>query len=153
MGLAGNGHAYVLEDASLRGTPDEWARRAVATYRKWAADCLVAEANQGGEMVDHVIRSVADIPVRLVRATRGKYVRAEPISALYEQGRVHHVGIFPELEDQMAAFTADVERGERSPDRVDALVWAATELFPEIVAPAAPAGVPKRIYQPGGWMT
>ncbi len=117
--------------------------------------------SQGGEMVERVICSVAEIPVKLVRATRGKYVRAEPISALYEQGRVHHAGIFPELEDQMIAFTAESGGGleargpspaSTSPDRVDALVWAATELFPEIVAPAAAPAAPKRIHQPGGWM-
>jgi phage terminase large subunit-like protein len=153
IGLAAGGHAYVLEDWSLRGTPDQWARKAVAAYRKWSADCLVAEANQGGEMVERVIRSVADIPVKPVRATRGKYVRAEPISALYEQGRIHHVGVLPELEDQMVAFTSADGFGESgSPDRVDALVWAATELFPEIVAPAAAPPRPVRLYDAGGWM-
>jgi phage terminase large subunit-like protein len=151
MGLAGTGHAYVLEDWSLRASPDGWARKAAAAWRKWSADCLVAEANQGGEMVERVIRSVADIPVKLVRATRGKYVRAEPISALYEQGRVHHVGVFPELEDQMVAFTPSELSADGSPDRMDALVWAATELFPEIVAPAV-ARVSARQHHPGGWM-
>jgi phage terminase large subunit-like protein len=129
--------AYVLEDWSIRGSPDQWARRAVAAYRKWDADCLVAECNQGGDMVETVIQSIANIPVKLVRASRGKYVRAEPISALYEQSRVHHVGTFPELEDQMISFTPEraADRSDGfSPDRVDALVWACTELFPDIVS-------------------
>jgi phage terminase large subunit-like protein len=154
VGLAGTGHAYVLEDWSLRASPDGWARKAAAAYRKWSADCLVAEANQGGEMVERVIRSVADIAVKLVRATRGKYVLAEPISALYEQGRVHHVGVFPELEDQMVAFTpSELSADGASPDRMDALVWAATELFPEIVAPASALRAPARQHHPGGWMS
>ena len=89
-------------------------------------------------MVSQVIKSVADVPVKLVRATRGKYVRAEPVSALYEQGRVHHVGTMPELEDQMVAFTPEraADRSDGySPDRVDAAVWALTELFPDITTP------------------
>lgn len=137
-GIAQNGQGYVLEDWSLRGTPDEWARKAVAAFRKHGADALIAEVNQGGEMVEQVIKSVADIPVKSVRASRGKYVRAEPISALYEQGRIHHVGTFPELEDQMISFTPEraADRSDGySPDRVDALVWMFTELFPDITQP------------------
>ncbi len=134
-GVTQDGTAYVLEDWSLRGSPDEWARKAVAAYRKHEADCIVAEANQGGDMVASVIKSVADIPVKLVKATRGKYVRAEPVSALYEQGRVHHVGAFVDLEDQMISFTPEraSDRSDGySPDRVDALVWGLSELFPDI---------------------
>lgn len=134
-GVDAQGVAYVLEDWSLRGSPDEWARKAVAAYRKHQADCIVAESNQGGDMVASVIKSVADIPVKLVKATRGKYVRAEPVSALYEQGRVHHVGAFVDLEDQMISFTPEraSDRSDGySPDRVDALVWNLTELFPDI---------------------
>lgn len=137
-GIAASGQAYVLEDWSLRGSPDEWARKAVAAYRKHSADAIIAESNQGGEMVAQCIKSVADVPVKLVRATRGKYVRAEPISALYEQGRVHHVGTLPELEDQMIGFTPEraADRSDGySPDRVDALVWMLTELFPDITSP------------------
>ena len=155
-GLAENGHAYVVEDWSLRGSPDEWARKAVAAYRKWYGDALIAECNQGGEMVAQVVRSVADVPVKLVRATRGKLVRAEPISALYEQGRVHHVGVLPELEDQMIAFTperAADRSGGWSPDRVDALVWALTELFPEITAPAESKREERTFGGDGGWMS
>lgn len=130
---------YVIEDATLRGSPDEWARRAISTYRKYEADCIVAETNQGGEMVERVLRSVdPNIPYRKVMATRGKYVRAEPIAALYEQGRVSHVGTFPELEDQMIAFTPEAasdRKPNESPDRVDALVWAFTDLFASMTIP------------------
>lgn len=156
VGIAKDNQAYVLEDWSIRGTPDEWARKAVAAYRKHSADALIAESNQGGEMVAAVIRSVADIPVKLVHATRGKYVRAEPISALYEQGRVHHVGTLPTLEDQMISFTPEraADRADGySPDRVDALVWAATELFPEITGPEARKQKPRENHGAGGWMS
>lgn len=155
-GVDGSNICYVLEDWTLRGTPDQWARKAVAAYRKHEADCIVAEANQGGEMVQQCIQSVADVPVKLVRATRGKYVRAEPISALYEQGRVHHVGTFPALEDQMICFTperaADRSDGQ-SPDRVDALVWTLTELFPDVITPVEEVKpVRKPAYAAGAWM-
>jgi len=121
------GHYYVLADRTCRLTPDGWARRAVAAFDEHQADRLVAESNQGGELVSGVIRTVRPtLPVSLVRATRGKRVRAEPIAALYEQGRVHHLGAFADLEDQMCTFAPDVVTG--SPDRVDALVWALTEL-------------------------
>jgi phage terminase large subunit-like protein len=133
-GISADKQGYVIEDWSAQGSPDQWSRKVVAAYRKHAADCIVAEANQGGEMVKMVIRSIADVPVKLVHATRGKYVRAEPISAIYEQGRVHHVGILPTLEDQMIMFTPEraADRSDGSPDRVDALVWGLTELFPGI---------------------
>jgi phage terminase large subunit-like protein len=154
-GLDASNTAYILEDWTIRGSPDQWARKAVAAYRKNSADCLVAESNQGGEMVAQVIRSVADIPVKLVRATRGKWVRAEPVSALYEQGRVHHVGTLPELEDQMISFTPEraADRSDGySPDRVDALVWALTELFPDITSPPEVKHEPVH-YGPGGWLS
>ena len=126
-------HGYVLDDWSVQGTPDEWARRAVAAYRFHSADRIIAEKNQGGEMVEHVIKSVdRNVPVTLVTATRGKVVRAEPISALYEQGRIHHVGSFPVLEDQMIMFTRETSLARAdgySPDRVDAMVWGFSELF------------------------
>jgi phage terminase large subunit-like protein len=122
---------YVLADRSLRGSPDEWAKAAVQLYHEFDADRIVAEKNQGGEMVEAVLRAKdRNVPVTLVTATRGKVVRAEPIAALYEQGRIHHVGRFNLLEDQMCLFTTDGERhvGD-SPDRVDALVWGFTSLF------------------------
>jgi phage terminase large subunit-like protein len=126
---------YILADRSLRGTPEEWARKAVNLYRELQADRIVAEKNNGGEMVEAVIKAIdRSVPVTLVHATRGKVVRAEPISALYEQGRVHHVGRFDQLEDQMCLFSQDMPREEGSPDRVDALVWGLTFLFDKIVS-------------------
>jgi phage terminase large subunit-like protein len=130
----GNTRGYVLADRSLRGTPDEWAAAAVRLYHELDADRIVAEKNQGGEMVEAVIRSKdRNVPITLVHATRRKYIRAEPISALYEQGRIHHVGRFDQLEDQMCLFTRDAERSPGdSPDRVDALVWGLSALFEKL---------------------
>ncbi len=131
----GYARGYILEDGSLRGTPEEWGKKAVHLYRKWSADKIVAEKNNGGEMVASVLKSVdRSVPVKLVHASRGKVVRAEPISALYEQGRIHHVGCFDKLEDQMCEFSIDNVRNEStgSPDRVDALVWGITEVFEKI---------------------
>jgi phage terminase large subunit-like protein len=133
----GYARGYVLADRSRRGTPEEWARAAVHLYRETQADRIVAEKNQGGEMVASVIRAVdRSVPVTLVHASRGKHVRAEPISALYEQGRIHHVGRFDKLEDQMCSFSVDNVRNVNtgSPDRVDALVWAFTDLFAKITS-------------------
>lgn len=119
-------HYYVLADDTLRGTPNEWGKRAIQAYTRWKADRIVAEVNNGGDMVVMVIQQVdRSAPVKKVHATRNKTTRAEPISALYEQGKVHHVGGFPQLEDQMVLWTPDVKK---SPDRLDALVWALTEL-------------------------
>lgn len=132
----GYNRGYVLEDGSLRGTPEEWAKKAVTLYRKWGADRIVAEKNQGGLMVESVLKAAdRSILVKLVHASRGKIVRAEPISALYEQGRIHHIGSFDKLEDQMCQFSVDNIRNENtgSPDRVDALVWGLTEIFDKIV--------------------
>lgn len=132
----GYNRGYVLADYSLRGTPEEWATMAVRAFHEYDADIIVAEKNQGGEMVTAVIRSKdLNVPVRLVSATRGKVVRAEPISALYEQGRVHHIGKFDKLEDQMCLFTRDPDRTNgNSPDRVDALVWGLTSVFERLTA-------------------
>ena len=131
-GLGKDGHGYVLEDLSRRDSPDGWARAAIGAYRRWRADRIVAEVNQGGQMVDHVLRTVdPEAPIRMVHASRAKVARAEPVAALYEQMRVHHVGAFPALEDQMCTFTLDFDRAQAgfSPDRVDALVWALSELM------------------------
>jgi predicted phage terminase large subunit-like protein len=131
-GRGADGRLYVLEDLSGRYGPDEWARRAVGAYRRWQADRIVAEKNQGGDMVELTVRSVdPHISFKAVHASRGKVTRAEPFSASYEQGKVSHVGAgLAILEDQMCAFTSDFDRGQAgySPDRVDALVWALTEL-------------------------
>lgn len=126
-------HGYVLADGSGRYQPIEWAREAIAHFRQRKADRIVAEINNGGEMVEHTLRMVDDmLPITVVHATRGKVMRAEPVSALYEQGRVHHVGTFARLEDQMINFTQDWDRArDGSPDRLDALVWAMTELLVE----------------------
>ena len=130
-GLAEDDIAYVLKDGSLeRARPAEWAARAIALYRRFDADALVAEVNQGGDMVSAVIAEVDQtVPVTPVRATRGKWLRAEPVAALYEQGRVRHVGAFPDLEDEMCDFGPDGLSSGRSPDRLDALVWALTSLL------------------------
>ncbi len=128
------GHGYVLADSSGRYTPSEWASLAVKLFRTHAADRIVAEVNNGGDMVEATIRMVdPDVPFTAVRATRGKVVRAEPVAALYEQGKVHHLGQYPQLEDQMCAFTSDFNKTAAgySPDRVDALVWAFTDLLVE----------------------
>ncbi|HTV69244.1 MAG TPA: terminase family protein [Rhizobiaceae bacterium] len=126
------GKVYVLADATVGAAkPHEWAARAVSLYHRLEADCIVAEVNQGGDMVVQVIRTVDQtVPVRPVRAQRGKWLRAEPVAAFYEQSRVVHAGQFAALEDEMCDFGRDGLSGGRSPDRVDALVWAVTELMP-----------------------
>jgi len=121
-------HGYILDDLTIKGTPDQWATAAVTGYYRHRADKVVGEVNNGGDMVEHTVRTVdKSIPFKAVHASRGKYIRAEPVSALYEQGRVHHVGFFPELEDQLCEWVP----GDTSPDRLDALVWALTELMLE----------------------
>jgi predicted phage terminase large subunit-like protein len=132
-GLGKDGNAYVLEDGSGRYRPEEWARAAQSLYRIHGADLVIGEVNQGGDMVEHVLRSVnSALPYRAVHASRGKVTRAEPVAALYERGKVFHVGAFPDLEDQCCAITTahDAKATGWSPDRVDALVWAMTELMP-----------------------
>ena len=135
-GLDSEGKAVVLADATLKAAkPQAWARAAVALFHRLEADCIVAEVNQGGDMVTAVIRTVdPTVPVKAVRANRGKWLRAEPVAALYSQGRVKHAGRFAELEDEMCDFGPDGLSGGRSPDRVDALVWAVGELMPRWAA-------------------
>ena len=130
-GLGGDRHAYVLADRTREtATPAQWARAAVAAYHAFEADVLVAEVNQGGDMVRAIVEQIdASVSYRAVRATRGKWIRAEPVAALYEQGRVRHVGQMPALEDQMCEFVDGSIGGAYSPDRVDALVWALTHLM------------------------
>jgi phage terminase large subunit-like protein len=126
-----DGHGYVLEDRSGRYPPQEWATLVNTLYEAHHADRVVAEVNQGGDLVVGVLRAVAPhLPVRKVHATRGKYLRAEPVAALYAQGKVHHVGCFATLEDQLCAFTPDIDRKTQgSPDRADALVYGLTDVF------------------------
>jgi len=133
-GKGQNGHGYVLADISGRYPPTEWARVAISAYATHRSDRIVAEVNNGGDMVGATLRMVdPNVAFTAVRASRGKVVRAEPVAALYQQGRVHHIGSFPQLEDQMTNFTSDIDRAAAgySPDRVDALVWALTELLVE----------------------
>ncbi|MGN6571460.1 MAG: DNA-packaging protein [Pseudolabrys sp.] len=129
-GRADDGALYVLADESAAGlSPQAWASRAIALWRRFKADVLVAEANFGGDMVRAVIRAAdASVPVTIVHATRGKYTRAEPVAQLYEQGKVRHAGDFAALEDEMCDFGLDGLSSGRSPDRLDALVWALTAL-------------------------
>ena len=130
-GVDSAGRGYVLADASLEAArPTDWAEKAIAAYRRWSADALVAEANQGGEMVRAVLAQVdPGVPITTVHASRGKYVRAEPVAVLYHQGRVHHVGAFPQLEDELCDFGPGGLSSNRSPDRLDALVWAVSHLM------------------------
>lgn len=122
VGRGSDGHAYVLQDVSGVYSPSAWATKACEVFAHWEADAIVAEVNNGGEMIKHTINTVApSVTVRQVRASRGKVRRAEPIASLYEQGKVHHVGQFNELEDQLTTYTGDA--GEKSPDRMDAVVW------------------------------
>jgi phage terminase large subunit-like protein len=126
VGKDHNNVFYVLEDLSGKYTPDQWARKAINAFYDWDADRIVAEVNNGGDLVERLLRSVdTNIPYRSVHATRGKIVRAEPISALYEQKRVHHLGVFTELESQMCTYNGE---NQESPDRLDALVWGLSEL-------------------------
>lgn len=169
-GKDAQGRGYVLADLSGHYTPTEWARTAIAAYRSHNADRVVAEVNNGGEMVEATLRMIdQNVSYTAVRATRGKMVRAEPVSALYEQGRIRHMAALPKLEDQMCAFTPDLDRSPgQSPDRVDALVWAFTDLLVEPMESqgmyefyhrqaeaieakkaAAPTGRPEPTYAPG----
>ncbi len=136
-----DGRAYLLADRTCKLSPDGWGRRAVAAYREFAADRIVAERNFGGAMVEHVIRTIdPKVSYKEVTASRGKVARAEPVAALYEQGRVSHVGSFGPLEDQMCSMAPDGYLGEGSPDRADAMVWALTELMLNPSAPVALTG-------------
>jgi len=153
-GLGRDGHGYVLADETCHESPDGWAKRVARVYNHWAADCIVAETNQGFDLVTTVLKAAqANLPIRSVHAHEGKRLRAEPIALLYEQGRVHHVGAFPHLEDECCCWV----QGADSPDRLDALVWALTELEPRdgtsahgsffAERPSPSASVPMR---PGG---
>jgi len=129
-GLGIDGRAYVLADRTCKLSPDGWGRRAVNAFHEFSGDRIVAERNFGGAMVEHVIKTIdKTVPYKEVTASRGKVARAEPVAALYEQGRVSHVGSMPELEDQMCQIAPEGYVGEGSPDRADALVWALTELM------------------------
>jgi hypothetical protein len=143
LGLGEDGRGYVLDDESSQGNPQQWAERAIAVYDVHEADAIVAEVNQGGEMVAHTIHTIRpNIRVIQVRAMRGKHLRAEPIAALYSLDRISHVGAFPKLEAQMCLVTAAGYEGEDSPDRVDALVHGFAELFPKMTRRTPPKDRP-----------
>lgn len=136
-GIDEDEHVYILDDCTLKGTPHQWATAVSEAYAKWQANSVVAEVNQGGDLVKTNLRIAnPTIPVTMVRASRGKVVRADEVSALYEEGRVSHVGHFKDLEEQMESFTLDYNRTKQgSPDRLDALVWAVTSLAVKTVKP------------------
>ena len=134
-GKGDDGHWYVLADRSGIYTPDGWAREAIALYKNLGASRIIGEVNNGGDMIEHTLRNIdMNVSYKAVRASKGKAIRAEPVAALYEQKRVHHVGAFPQLEDELCIFTSDYDRAKMkySPDRLDAMVWALTELAIEV---------------------
>ncbi len=157
-GLGTDGRAYVLEDLTLKTGPAQWGAIVGTAYDRHKADFVVGETNFGGAMVKHVIETARPgTPFREAKATRGKVVRAEPISALYEQGKVRHVGHFPELEDELSGFTTTGYTGGKSPNRADALVWLITSFFPGLVKEETKItdphiSLPPVMQGPGGWL-
>ncbi len=143
VGRGEDGKAYVLADCSVSGTsPEGWARAVATAADIWSADRVVAEGNNGGNMVESILRAAnINMPLKRVHATHGKVTRAEPVFALYESGRAHHVGAFPKLEDELCGLISGggYEGPGRSPDRADALVWACSELM--LGKPAAKVSV------------
>jgi phage terminase large subunit-like protein len=138
VGLATDGACYLLEDLTVKAGPATWGRVAAEAFDRHSADCVVAEVNYGGAMVRQVIETARPrTPFRPVTASRGKVVRAEPFSSLYEQGKVRHVGMFPELEDELSGFSTTGYTGSRSPNRADALIWGLAALFPAITGATA----------------
>jgi len=126
VGLGDDKHGYVLDDASVNGSPEKWASQVVSAFHRWECNFIVAEVNQGGDMVITTIGTVEkNLPIRKVHSRRGKYIRAEPVAVLYEKGKIHHVGDFPLLEEQLCSWVP----GDKSPDRLDALVHGVTELM------------------------
>jgi phage terminase large subunit-like protein len=135
IGLGTDGNAYVLEDCTLKAGPNTWGNVATTAFDRHKADCIVGEINFGGDMVRNTIQTARPrTPFKKVTASRGKHVRAEPFSALYEQGKVRHVGLFPKLEDELCALSTIGYTGTGSPNRADACIWALTELFPALTA-------------------
>lgn len=139
VGIGYDDHLYILDDDTGTYTPNEWASRGIAMYNKWEADKIIGETNNGGDLIETVLRNInKTIPYKSVHATRDKLTRAEPIAAIYEQGKAHHVGILIELELEMCSWTA--KSGEKSPNRIDALVWGCAELDPGSVRDDASFG-------------
>jgi predicted phage terminase large subunit-like protein len=147
-GIGYDGRGYILADESGRYRPEEWARKVASAYHAHKADAVIAESNQGGEMVGAVLRAYgsAGLPVRTVHAKRGKATRAEPVAVLYEQARVSHVGSLARLEDQLTTW--DPGASGASPDRLDALVYAVTDLLGAAPVDASP---PKRVRSAPAW--
>lgn len=155
--LGTDGNAYLLEDLTIKAGPGTWGTIVGAAFDRHKADRVVGEKNFGGAMVQFVIQTARpNTPYKDVTASRGKVVRAEPIAALAEKGKLRHVGFFPELEDELMGFTTTGYSGEQSPNRADAYVWAATELFPGLVVeeskPSVATYVPQILQQPHGWL-
>jgi len=162
VGLGTDGNCYVMEDLTVKAGPATWGRIAVNAYERHEADAVVGEINYGGAMVQHVIQTARPrTNFRKVTATRGKVVRAEPVSALYEQGKIRHVGFLTDLEDELLAFTTGGYTGERSPNRADAMIWGVTALFPGVIKPrkektAEDTIVSRRLpsfHSPSSWMS
>jgi phage terminase large subunit-like protein len=150
-GVGAEGHGYIIDDISGRYAPHEWATRAVEAYRRHQADRIVAEVNAGGDMVQATLRTVdPHVSFTAVHASRGKIIRAEPVAALYEQRKVHHVGSLSVLEDQLCGFTSDFDRSRAgySPDRLDALVWALSDLMVKLWAADGLAVAPIIVTSP-----
>lgn len=160
--LGTDGNAYILEDCTVKAGPATWGKIAVDAYDRHEADIIVGEVNFGGAMVGHTIRTARTegrrVPYRELHASRGKVVRAEPISALYETGKVRHVGYFTELEDELSGFSTVGYLGENSPNRADAGIWAVTELFPGLVAQRKeqrkqPKNAQSGMGRPSSWLS
>lgn len=154
--LGTDGRAYLLEDLTVKGGPSTWGKVAVQAYIRHRADVVVGESNFGGGMVKSTLAVAAKalevrVPFKMVTASRGKMQRAEPFSALYEEGKVRHVGLFPKLEDELCAFSTGGYTGPRSPNRADAHVWALAELFPSITRAAPPPPAPPPIPMQSHW--
>ena len=147
-GIGFDGRGYIIEDLSGRYRPEEWAQIVARAFDRHKADVVIAEVNQGGDMVASVMRAcgAASLPVRTIHAKRGKVLRAEPVAVLYEQGRVSHVGALAKLEDQLTTW--DAATAKASPDRLDALVYAVTELMG---APPADTSPPRRVRSAPAW--
>ncbi|GMR21493.1 MAG: phage terminase large subunit [Gammaproteobacteria bacterium] len=158
MGLGTDGNGYLLEDLTVKAGPGTWGKVATDAYERHEADVIVGEGNYGGAMVEFTIKvSAPRANFKMVHASRGKAVRAEPFSALYEQGKVRHVGYFMDLEDELVAFSTAGYLGEDSPNRADALIWALSELFSGLVRKKPKVRLPghtRHLKAPsaGGWM-
>jgi phage terminase large subunit-like protein len=154
-GIGTDGNGYVLEDCTVKAGPATWGRVVASAFDRHKADIVVGEGNYGGAMVRQTVLTARPrTPYKQVTATRGKHVRAEPFSALYEQGKIRHVGQFAELEDELTGFTTNGYLGDNSPNRADALIWALAELFPALVASnaeRAPRPQPRRVGGASAW--